>query len=181
VLYLATVYSRTADTTSSTASAVTSTTTGTNYTVSGSIDLSALRTRAGLKLRVMARLTTLTSPSKAQVKVTVAAASGGTLWVSPGRRLDRTPPRSWWIWAASAWTALRYALSNTSNVTIQATLRSTDGTSVTATLGYVEALLYYDFCKVESGTALGRKPALSAAGAQNLSGKAGTRKSQRRR
>jgi hypothetical protein len=170
VLYLATVYSRTADTTSSTASAVTSTTTGTNYTVSGSIDLSALRTRAGLKLRVMARLSTLTNPSKAQLKVTVAAASGGTLWVSPWTTLGSNTTAQLVDLGGIGLDTLRYALSNTSNVTIQATLRSTDGTSVTATLGYVEALLYYDFCKVESGTALGASQRFQLLGAQNLSG-----------
>jgi hypothetical protein len=170
VLYLATVYSRTADTTSSTASAVTSTTTGTNFTISGSIDLSALRTRAGLKLRVMARLTTLTSPSKAQVKVTVAAASGGTLWVSPWSTLGSNTTAQLVDLGGIDLAALRYPLSNTSNVTIQATLRSTDGTSVTATLGYVEALLYYDFCKVESGTALGASQRFQLLGAQNFNG-----------
>jgi hypothetical protein len=170
VLYLATVYSRTADATSSTASAVTSTTTGTNFTISGSIDVSALRTRAGLKLRVMARLTTLTSPSKAQVKVTVAAASGGTLWVSPWSTLGSNTTAQLVDLGGIDLAALRYPLSNTSNVTIQATLRSTDGTSVTATLGYVEALLYYDFCKVESGTALGASQRFQLLGAQNFNG-----------
>jgi hypothetical protein len=170
VLYLATVYSRTADTTSSTASGVISTTTGTNFTISSSIDLSALRTRAGLKLRVMARLTTLTSPSKAQVKVTVSAASGGQLWVSPWATLGSNTTAQIVDLGGIDLSVLRYALSNTSNVTIQATLRSTDGTSVTATLGYVEALLYYDFCKVESGTALGASQRFQLLGAQNLSG-----------
>jgi hypothetical protein len=170
VLYLATVYSRTADTTSSTASAVTSTTTGTNFTVSSSIDVSAVRLRAGLKLRVMARLSTLTSPSKAQVKVTVAAASGGTLWVSPWQTLGSNTTAQLVDLGGIDLSTLRYALSNTSNVTIQATLRSTDGTSVTATLSYVEALLYYDFCKVESGTALGASQRFQLLGVQNFSG-----------
>lgn len=170
VLYLATVLSRTADTTSSTASGVTSTTTGTNFTVSGNIDLSALRARAGLKLRVMARLTTLTSPLKAQVKVTVAATGGGTLWVSPWITLGSNTTAQLIDLGGIGLDQLRYPLSNTSNVTIQATLRSSDGTSVTATLGYVEALLYYDFCKVESGTALAAAQRFQLLGAQNLSG-----------
>lgn len=170
VLYLATVYSRTADTTSSTLSAITSQTTGSDFTVSGNVDASAIRTRTGLKLRVLARFTTLTAPSKAQVRVTVAAAGGGTLWQNPN-----------WTTLGSNTTAqlvdlggvdldqLRYALSNTSNITIQIALRSTDGASVTATLGYVECLLYYDFCKVESSVALGASQRYQLLGAQNLS------------
>lgn len=171
VLYLSTVYSRTPDTTSSTQTAITDQTVGANFTVSGNIDLSALRTRAGLKLRILARLTTLTNPSVAQIKPTVSASGGGTLW---------SPPN--WTTLGSNTTAqlvdsggidlsqLRYALSNTSNVTIQIALRSATGAAVTATLGYVEALLYYDFCKVESGIALGASQRYQLLGAQNLSG-----------
>lgn len=170
VLLLSTVYSRAADTTSSTASAVVSTTTGTNFTVSGNVDVSAMRVRAGLKLRVLARLTTLTAPSKAQVKVTVSAAGGGALWVSPWVTLGSNTTAQLIDLGGIDLSQLRYALANTSNVTIQGTLRSTDGTSVTATLGYVEALLYYDFCKVESGTALGASQRFQLLGAQNLSG-----------
>lgn len=169
VLYLASVYSRAADTTSSTASGVTSTTTGTNFTISGSIDLSAIRTRAGLKIRVLARLTTLTNPSKAQVKVTASASGGGTLWVSPWVTLGSNATAQLIDLGGIGLDQLRYPLSNTSNVTLQCTLRSTDGTSVTATLGYVEALLYYDFCKVESGTALAASQRFQLLGAQNLS------------
>lgn len=170
VLYLATVYSRAVDTTSSTLGPITSTTTGSTFTISGNIDLSALRTRAGLKLRVLARLTTLTAPSKAQVKVTVSAASGGALWTSPWVTLGSNTTAQLVDLGGIDLAQLRYPLSNTSNVTIQGTLRSTDGTSVTATLGYVEALLYYDFCKVESGTALAASQRFQLLGAQNLSG-----------
>lgn len=170
VLYLSTIYSRTADTTSSTLNAITSTTTGSDFTISGSVDASTLRTRAGLKLRVLARLTTLTNPSVAQVKVTVRASGGGVLWTNHV-----------WVTLGSNTTAqlvdfggigldqLRYSLSNTSNITIQVSLRSATGTAVTATLGYVEALLYYDFAKVESGTALAASQRFQLLGAQNLS------------
>lgn len=171
VLYLATVYDRKVDTTSSTLSAITSTTTGSDFTISGNVDASALRTRAGLKLRVLARLTTLTNPAVAQVKVTVRASGGGTLWTNQT-----------WITLGSNTTAqlvdfggigldqLRYPLSNTSNITIQVSLRSATGTAVTATLGYVEALLYYDFAKVETGTALAASQRFQLLGAQNMSG-----------
>lgn len=170
-LYLATVYDRKVDTTSSTLSAITSTTTGSDFTISGNVDASAMRTRAGLKLRVLARLTTLTNPSVAQVKVTVRASGGGTLWTNQA-----------WITLGSNTTAqlvdfggigldqLRYPLSNTSNITLQCSLRSATGTAVTATLGYVEALYYYDFAKVESGTALAASQRFQLLGAQNLSG-----------
>lgn len=83
VLFLSTVYSRAVDTTSSTQSAITDQTVGANFTVSGNIDLSAIRARAGLKLRILARLTTLTNPSLAQIKPTVSASGGGTLWSPP--------------------------------------------------------------------------------------------------
>lgn len=170
VLFLASAYSRSPDTTSSTQSGVTSTTTGNNFTASGNIDLSAIRIRRGLKLRVLARLTTLTSPAKAQVKVTVSAASGGTLWVSPWQTLGSNTTAQLIDLGGIGLDQLRYPLTNTSNVTIQATIRSTDGTAVTATLGYVEALLYYDFCKVESGTALGASQRFQLLGAENMSG-----------
>lgn len=171
VLYLATVYSRAADTTSSTISGETNQTVGSNFTASGSIDLSALRIRAGLKLRVLARLTTLTNPSVAQVKPTVAASGGGPLWSPPNwTTLGSNTAAQLVDLGGIDLAQLRYALSNTSNVTIQISLRSVTGTAVTATLGYVEALLYYDFCKVESGTALAASQRFQLLGAQNLSG-----------
>jgi hypothetical protein len=100
----------------------------------------------------------------------VAAASGGTLWVSPWVTLGSNTTAQLIDLGGIGLDTLRYPLSNTSNCTIQGTLRSTDGTSVTATLGYVEALLYYDFCKVETGTALAASQRFQLLGAQNLAG-----------
>lgn len=166
-LYLATAQSR-APVTINNAKTASGTTIQT-FTTSSAIDLSALRTNAALKLRVLARVKTLTNPTKAQVRVTVAASGGSTLWVSP------------WVTCGANTTAqlldlqgigldmLRYPLANTSNVTIQGALRSSDGSSVTATLDYLEALLYYDFCVVDNGgLASGQQYRLL--GAQNLSG-----------
>jgi hypothetical protein len=166
-LYLATVHSRQSATINN---AVTTTSSaGATFTASGSIDLSALRTRAGLKLRTLARVKTLTAPSKAQVRITVSAAGGSVLWVSPWISLDTNTTAQLLDMQGIGLDMLRSPLANTSNVTIQGAIRSTDGTSVTATLDYLEALLYYDFCTIEQGgLASGQRYQLL--GAQNLSG-----------
>jgi hypothetical protein len=55
-------------------------------------------------------------------------------------------------------------------VILQVAIRSTDGTSVTATLGYLEALLVYDFAQVEAASGLGASQRYQCLAAQNLSG-----------
>lgn len=168
-MFLATLHARTPATINE-AKTTTSTTTGTNYTASGNIDASIIRARHGLKLRVLARVKTLTAPTKAQLKVTVSAASGSVLWVSPWQTLGSNTTAQLIDLGGTGLDQLRYPLSNTSNITVQGTLRSTDGTSVTVTLDYIECLFYYDFCRVESTAGLAAGQRYQLLGAQNLSG-----------
>lgn len=170
-VFLATVHARTPATINSTLSGVTNTTTGSNFTASGSVDASILRARRILKLRVMARVKTLTNPTAGQIKVTVSAAGGSVLWA----------PATWHTLGANTsgqlidlggigLDQLRYPLSNTTNITVQIALRSISGTAVTATLDYIECLFYYDFCRVESSAGLASGQRYQLLGAQNLSG-----------
>jgi hypothetical protein len=55
-------------------------------------------------------------------------------------------------------------------VVLQIALRSTDGTSVTATLDYVEALVAYDVAIVEASGGLSTSQRYQCLAAQNLSG-----------
>lgn len=167
-VYLASVYSRTYQAIAS--SVTTSSTTGANFTASTAIDVSALRTRAGLRLRTMARLTTLTAPSKAEVRVTVQTTAGNTLWVGAWVGLDTNTTAQIVDLRCTSLDAERYPISNTANVLLQCAIRSTDGTSVTATLGYIEALLYYDFCTLEASGGLGASQRYQLLGAQNFVG-----------
>jgi hypothetical protein len=166
---LATVHSRLSATITSTKT-TTSTTTGTAFTASGSLDVSALRTRAALSLRVLARLATLTAPSKAQISVTVQTAAGSTLWVSPWRTLSSDTSAQLVDLGGAGLEMLRTPLSSTLSVALLISIRSTDGTSVTATLDYVEALLCYDACLITSSGGLSTGQHYELLGAQNLSG-----------
>ena len=166
-VFLASVHSRVAATVGGSVT-TTSTTTGSAFSASGSLDVSSLRTRAGLKLRVLARLTTLTAPAHAQIQATVQVSSN-TIWQSQWKAIGSNTTAQLVDLGCAPLSQLRYPLTNTSNVTILITLRSDDGTSVTATLGYVEALLYYDFCKVTSG-GLSSGQRLQLMGAHNLGG-----------
>jgi len=168
VVYLASVYSRTYQAIAS--SVTTSSTTGANFTASTGIDVSALRTRAGVQLRVLARLTTLTAPSKAEVRVTVQSSAGATLWVGPWRALSTDNTAQLIDLYGTTLDSVRYPLSNTTTVLVQCAIRSTDGTSVTATLGYVEALLAYDFCILEASGGLAASQRYQLMGAQNFAG-----------
>ena len=164
-VHMASIYARTYQ---SIASAKT-TSGSTTYTASTAIDVSALRTRAGLKLRVVGRLTSLTSPSNAQVRATVQTASGATLAVLPWVQLGSDTTAQFVDFGATTLDALRVPLSNTTSVIIQGEIKSLSG-SVTATLSYIEVLLYYDYCIVECSAALSTSQRLHVLGAQNLAG-----------
>jgi len=125
------------------------TTTSTTYTTQTVTLGSAVK--RGLRGRVLGRLTTFTNLSKAQFKVDVIDINGSTSIYT-----------SAWLAAANATASLidfgdfdlsffRRPLPTSIQAQIVITIRSSDGTSVTATLDYVEVLLYYDFCVVNSG------------------------------
>lgn len=167
---LASVASRTYQSINS-AKTTTNTTTGTNFTASTAIDISTLRTRRGVRLRVIGRVKTLTAPSKAQLQLTVQTASGNTLWQSQWIALPGSNTTAQLVdLQGSTLDALRSPLSGTSSVILQVAIRSTDGTSVTATLDYLEALLCYDFALVEASGGLSASQRYQCLAAQNLSG-----------
>lgn len=168
---LATIYSRTAASVAQ-AKTTTSTTTGTAYTTTGNMDMAALRTRAGLSLHLVGRFTTLTNPSKCQAQIVVKTAGGGTLWQSPWRALSTDATAQYMDFGGAPLDMLRVPLaaSAASNITLTVSLRSSDGTSVTATLDYLEALLAYDFCTVDCAGGLAASQHYTFFGAQNLNG-----------
>ena len=168
---LASVASRTYQSIASTLSGITNTSTGSNFTASSAIDISTLRTRRGVRLRVVGRLTTITQPTKCQVRLTVMTASSNTLWQSQWMSLPGSNTTAQLVdLGGSTLDALRVPLSNTTSVILQVALRSSDGTSVTATLGYLEALLVYDFAIVEASSGLGASQRYQCLAAQNMSG-----------
>lgn len=167
-LILATIHSRTG---SSINGAVTTTsTTGANYTATGSIDVSALRARAALELRILARFKTLTSPSSALVRATVKTAAGNTLWIGSWVPLSTDTTAQLVDLGGAPLDMLRVPMgSAAANITITVSICTPSGASVTATLDYVESLLAYDVCIIESaGLASGQHH--ECFGAQNVSG-----------
>lgn len=164
-VYLAAIASRTYQ---AIASAKT-TSTSTTFTASTAIDISAIRTRPALKLRVVGRLTTLTAPTNAQVRVTVQTASGNTLWVGPWVQLGSNTTAQLVDFFGTSLDAVRVPLANTTSVILVGEIRSLSG-SVTATLAYLEAILYYDWCVVTCSAALSASQRLWVLGAQNLGG-----------
>ena len=167
---LASVHDRKSATGIASAQTTTSQTTGAAFTATSALDVSALRTRAGLTLRVLARLKTLTSPSKAEIQATIQTAAGSALWVSDWVRLSTDTAAQLIDCGGSSLDSLRVSLAATLSVKIAISIRSSDGTSVTATLDYVEALLCYDFCVVECSGGLSAGQSYRLLAAQNLSG-----------
>jgi len=152
VVYLASCYSRTYTTTGAT--------TATTALIGGAtinstpipFDVSAAITRSGLKPRCLVQFTALSAA--AEVRLNVGYKNGLVFHTTP-------------------WTASASLLGNTSNVVIDfgtwplpagrrvstmaglnldlyLDVRSTDGTSVTATFSFSELLLYYTFCRIDT-------------------------------
>jgi hypothetical protein len=150
---------------------VTSTTSGSAFSASGAVDVSALRSDRGLSVRTLGRFTTLTSPAKAEAQAEIQTSGGATLWVSSWVGLGSNTTAQLVDFGSAPLDMLRLPLASTvaANVKVVVRLRSTDGTAVSATLDYVDVLLAYDVCVVvSSGLASGER--LLLAGAQNLAG-----------
>jgi hypothetical protein len=168
-LMLASVQSR-LNATVNEAKTTSSTTTGTAYTATSSLNVSALRTRRGVHLRIVARVKTLTAPSVAQLRPTVQTSSGVTLWVGQWRTLSTDTTAQLIDLGATTLDGVRLPIDATVNVKVLIELRSTSGASVTATLDYVEALICYDYCVVECSGGLAAAQRFELFAAQNLSG-----------
>lgn len=168
-LFLASVANRTFEIITSTVT--TSSTVGTTFTAGSNISMAALRTTPALKLHILARLKTLTNPANMQIQARVLTpGSAATLWVGPWVSLGSNTTAQLVDLSETSLDMLRVPLSGTPNIMIQIAIRTIGG-SVTATLDYVEALLSYDCCLIDSsgaGLASGQRYELS--GAQNLAG-----------
>ena len=168
-VFMASVASRTYQLINS-AKTTTSTTTGTAFSASTAIDISTMRTKQGLRLRVIGRILGITAPSKVQLQLTIQTASGNTLWQGTWVAISTNVSAQLVDLGGSTLDALRVPLSNTTSVVLLVTLRSSDGTSVTATLDYLEALLVYDFAIVEAANGLSAGQRYQCMAAQNMSG-----------
>jgi hypothetical protein len=152
--YMATYDTRTKTTVTSAVTSV-STTTGDPFTTS-TLNIDNVMTNDRLKLRVLARFKTLTNPDKMQVRCTVQSENGNNNLMQSG-----------WIGPNGSWSTpfldfggcdvsfLRNPIATTAKVKLLFQVRSTDGTSVTATLDYNEILLYYDFGRLVATSAVG--------------------------
>lgn len=161
---LASIHSRTTATIGSTLTGVT-TMSGSAFTASSSISAVALRQSDGLHLRVLARLTGITSPTKAQIRVRAETPSGGTLWQGPWVGLDSATATQLIDLDGTTLDMLRVAVGSAPAIVLRAELRSIDGTSVTATLASLEALWCYDYASIELASAMGVGQRLYALGA----------------
>lgn len=166
---LASVVKRVATTITSTLTGVTSQT-GTTFTASAAIDVSELRSYDGVALRLMARIKTITNPAKVQVMATIQTSTGNTLWIGPWVDLAANATAQLIDLRGTSLDAIRSPLTTAQTIKIQCSLRSIDGTSVTATLDYIETLLAYSDVAIIESSGLGASQHYWLFGAQNLSG-----------
>lgn len=152
-VYLASCHSRTTATIGATLSAVTSTT-GTAFTASGSISAAARRAASGVHLHVVARLTTLTSPTKAELRVRAESSSGAPIWQGDWVALGSATGAQLVDLGDSSLDLLALAVAASPQIVLRAELRSTDGTAVTATLATLDAIWAYDWAVATLTTAL---------------------------
>jgi len=167
-LWLATAHSRSTQTITS--AKTTSSTTGLAFTSGSAVDVSALRTRPGLSVRAFARLITLTAPTKAQVQLTLQSSGGGTLWVGPWVTLGSNTTAQWVDLLGTSLDVVRIPGSGALQVVPVASIRSTDGTSVTATLSTVDLVLAYTAGYIDGGAGLAAGQSYVVHSAQNLAG-----------
>ena len=161
--FLGSVHSRTTATISNLVT--TTSTTGAAFTASSSISASPLRLADGLHLHVVARLTGLTTPAKAQLRVRAETSTAATLWQGPWVDLDTGTSTQLVDLDGSSLDMLRLAVGSAPAIVLRAELRSKDGTSVAATLATLDALWCYDWSIVELSTAMASGQRLYALGA----------------
>ena len=144
-VYLATVYERV--NTSVTNSQTTPTVA--NFTGAAATVTNA-RNRSGLKLRILARFDTITNPSKILLTASILDTSGGyTIKNLPQQALPSTGSVSALMdFGYVDVSTMRSTQSATLGIIVSIVLESSDGTSVTARLDYVETLLYYTFATI---------------------------------
>lgn len=166
---LASVVKRVSTTINSVLSGITSQT-GATFTASAAIDVSELRSYDGIGVRLIARVKTITNPSKAQIMATIQTASGNTLWIGPWVDLAANTTAQLVDLRGTGLESIRSPLTTTQTIKIQCSLRTIDGSSVTATLEYIETLLAYNDVAIIESNGLGASQHYWLFGAQNLSG-----------
>lgn len=146
---------------------------GVQFLAASGIDVSTLRTDTRLRFRVLARLKTLTNPTKARVwgYVNYANILGQTDVPLPIVTLGANTAAQLIDLGGYPLDTLRNVIMTAPAVAVVLYLSSTDGTSVTATLDYVETLLYYDFASA-TGARSTSTDRIYMLGAQNLNGAA---------
>ena len=154
-----------------TLSGVTSQTDGEAYSYSSDFDIAALRRLEGAELRILARLSSLTYPGNAELSVEIQTSAWSTLWQSSWVRLGSDTTAQLIELGGAPLTNIRMPLpaSTPTYIHLVARLRSADGTAVSATLDYLDALMVFDYCAIDLA-GLNTSERLVAYGAQNLSG-----------
>ncbi len=169
LLYLATIESRSGQTITSTKTGLTSTT-GSAFTAGSAIDVSALRTKPGLFLYGFARLTTITNPTKIKVQLTFQSPAGATLWVGPWVPIGSNTTAQLVDLTGTGLEAARLPGSGATQAVPVVNIKSTDGTSVTATLDTLDILLAYTVGSIDGGAGLSSGQSYQFYSAQNYAG-----------
>ncbi len=174
-LYLASCYSAGAAAVASGGAVSTTSAAGVSASFSANIDVSALRTREGLKLRLFAKLSSLTAPASARIRAGIWAATGHSkaLWNPPWTAIGTDTSSQLIDLGGTDLDPIRTPLSGTGNIKIEGSLQSMDGTTVGVTFDSYLVVLYYDLCVVESTSGQGITVSgehYTLLGAQNLSG-----------
>ncbi len=169
VVYLATVESRSAQSIASTKTGLTSTT-GSAFTAGSAIDVSALRAKPGLFLQGFARLTTITAPSKIKLQLTFQSPAGSVLWAGPWVPIGSNTTAQLIDLQGTALDAARLPGSGATQAVPVVNIKSTDGTSVTATLDTLDILLAYTVGSIDGGAGLSSGQSYQVYSAQNYAG-----------
>lgn len=169
LLYLATIESRSGQTITSTKTGLTSTT-GSAFTAGSAIDVSALRTKPGLFLYGFARLTTITNPTKIKVQLTFQSPAGATLWAGPWVPIGSNTTAQLVDLTGTGLEAARLPGSGATQAVPVVNIKSTDGTSVTATLDTLDMLLAYTVGSIDGGAGLSSGQSYQLYSAQNYAG-----------
>ena len=168
VVYLATVESRSAQAIAS--SKTTTSTSGTAFTAGSAIDVSALRAKPGLFVQGFARLTTITAPSKIKLQLTFQSPAGSVLWAGPWVPIGSNTTAQLIDLQGTALDAARLPGSGATQAVPVVNIKSTDGTSVTATLDTLDILLAYTVGSIDGGAGLSSGQSYQVYSAQNYAG-----------
>ena len=169
LLYLATIESRSGQSIASTKTAITSTT-GSAFTAGSAIDVTALRTKPGLRLHGFARLTTITAPTKIKLQLTFQNSAGATLWAGPWVAIGSNTSAQLVDLLGTTLDGVRLPGSGAITAIPVVHIKSTDGTAVTATLDTLDILLAYTVGAIDGGAGLASGQSYQVHAAQNYAG-----------